>query len=68
LSELSNHDQAALKNIEEQLSQDDPRLTRLLAEFGRRGLLRRIDRMWFATSVSAAALLVLVVLLIVFAR
>ena len=36
MSELSEHDQATLREIEEQLAEDDPRLSQKLSRFGRR--------------------------------
>ena len=35
MSELSEHDQATLREIEEQLAADDPKLSQKLARFGR---------------------------------
>lgn len=68
LSELSEHDQATLRHIEEQLAQDDPRLNRLLAQFGGRGKFRMPSGTALTASVCIVVLLVLVPLVITFAR
>jgi hypothetical protein len=71
VSELSEHDQATLRLIEERLAAEDPRLTRLLARFGRRERsLRLPPRRWLVVGVVGFGFgcLVLASLLISFVR
>ena len=66
MSELSEHDRATLKLIEQQLAQEDPELTRLLACFGRSERpSRRQSRGWLVIGLSGLVCLLLAALLII---
>jgi hypothetical protein len=68
VSELSEHDWATLKLIEQQLAQEDPRLTRLLARFGRSDRsLWRPSHGWLLVGLSGLGCLLLAALLIILA-
>lgn len=73
MSELSEHDRAALDRIALDLSVEDPRLARLLGGFGRRRAKRVLRRArgavtgrWLYVDILAIIALVLVPLLIAF--
>ena len=69
MSELSEHDWATLKLIEQQLAQEDPQLTRLLAHFGRSERSSwRPSRGWLFVGLSGFVCLLLAALLIILAR
>jgi uncharacterized Fe-S cluster-containing radical SAM superfamily enzyme len=75
MSELSEHDRAALDRIALELSVEDPRLARLLGGFGRRRVRRLLRRLrslaagrWLYVDIVAILGLALVPLLIAFAR
>jgi hypothetical protein len=69
VSELSEHDWATLKLIEQQLAQEDPQLTRLLARFGRNDRsLRLPSHGWLLVVLIALGCLLLATLMIVLAR
>lgn len=73
MSELSEHDRAALDRIALDLSVEDPRLARLLGGFGRRRARRLLRRLrgaatgkWLYVDVLAILGLALVPLLVAF--
>lgn len=69
MSELSEHDRATLRLIEEQLASQDPQLTRLLARFGQSERpRRRPSRGWLIVDLIGLGCLLLTSLLLVFAR
>lgn len=73
MSELSEHDRAALDRIALELSVEDPRLARLLGGFGRRPARRALRRIrglatgkWLYVDILAILGLALVPLLVAF--